>query len=952
MLDRSALISISTLYDTRCGLCNRPISQGTPVLWDRPERKVYHYSCIGTSEIHRTITLDDDVFSVKFEDSNFYLETLLNQIAGAEKVEGEWIVTSHPISAKQLLDLAEQHSFEYDAEVLDRLTDLIRAGTESMLQSMARSSSFIVNGLRHQPFPFQQSGIEFGINNKHVIIADQMGLGKGLAHGTPVLTPSGWKSIEDLAVGDTVTGKDGTGYTINGVFPQGNLECYKVTFNDRTSVVVDADHLWTVKHVRNGGKWRVKRTSEIQESIKDSSGNLTWRIPLVEPVQFNSQPPLPIDPYFLGLLLGDGGLSTNTVKFTNEDRELIRAVKSFAKSWNLTSRKINRLDYCLVNKTRGKANYLRRTLTALGLKCKSTHKFIPSCYLTASPRDRLKLIRGLMDTDGHASLDGTNEFSSSSPQLIRNIAELVQSLGGVARISNHRVNIKLNVCPFWLTRKAKNWLPPTEYKPSRIIKSIESVGKRQVTCIAVDVEDQLFVTDQYIVTHNTIQAMGIIAHMRLFPAVIVCPAIIKLNWYRELIEWVTELESETIWTLQSKTSHLLPPAKVYIINYDILASWVTSIKRIKPRVIIYDEFHYCKTSQSLRGKAARELAKDVEYVIGLTGTPILNRPEELIHPLRILGRLGEMGGKDYVEKRYCDAKQDRFKRWDTSGASNLEELNQRLRSGGIFIRRTKAQVLPDLPKKLPPTVIRIPLTNTQEYRKAERDLAAWLGEKAVEDEHFKKSIQHLSVLDQLRVTSTRRRSVEYLARRNEERSKFIYLKRLATQGKLQGIKEYINNFLENGEKLLVFGWFVDTQVDLSQSWPQAVHVLGQDSDKQRMWAIDKFQNDPKCKLLIASLKVLGIGVNLTAASHVAFVELGWTPADHDQAEDRVHRIGQTMPVNVYYFISEDTIETDIIEIIDSKRRVIGAATDGVGANDQEIISLLIGRLLKKYGKQK
>jgi len=259
-------------------------------------------------------------------------------------------------------------------------------------------------------------------------------------------------------------------------------------------------------------------------------------------------------------------------------------------------------------------------------------------------------------------------------------------------------------------------------------------------------------------------------------------------------------------------------------------------------------------------------------------------------------------------------------------------------------------VLPDLPKKLPPTIIPLELTNYKEYHKAESDLAKWLGEKAVEDEQFKESIKHLTPIEQIRVTSTRRRSVEYLARRNEERTRFIYLKRLSTQGKLTGIKEHVNNFLESKEKLLVFGWFVDTQIDLTHTWPAAVHVLGQDSDKQRAEAIDKFQSDPNCQLMIASLKVLGLGVNLTAASHVAFVELGWTPADHDQAEDRVHRIGQTMPVNVYYYIAENTIEKDIIEIIDRKREVIAAATDGLAANDEEIIKLLIGRLLKKYDR--
>lgn len=447
---------------------------------------------------------------------------------------------------------------------------------------------------------------------------------------------------------------------------------------------------------------------------------------------------------------------------------------------------------------------------------------------------------------------------------------------------------------------------------------------------------------------KTIEAMGIMSHLELFPAVVVCPAIVKINWQREILAWISKIDIGKVWIIRSRSSIILPPADVYIINYDVLPYWVDQLTKRKPKMIVFDEMHYLKTSTSKRGKAALKLANDREYVIGLTGTPILNRPKELIHQLRVLGRLKELGGKEYVEKRYCAGQMDSFNRWNTNGASNLKELNERLRSSGILIRRLKADVLPDLPKKLPPTIIPLELTNRAEYLKAEKNLARWLGERAVEDEQFKKSIAHLEPLARVRATSTRRSSIEYLARKSEELSKFIYLKRLSTEGKLAGIKEHISEFLDSGEKLLVFGWFIDTQTDLTEAFPQAVHALGKDSDKARATAIDKFQNDPDCQLMIASLKVLGIGVNLTAASHVAFVELGWTPADHDQAEDRVHRIGQTMPVNPYYYVGLDTIEEDIIEIIDNKRKIIAVATDGIEPSHSDVTDILIGRLLAKH----
>lgn len=447
---------------------------------------------------------------------------------------------------------------------------------------------------------------------------------------------------------------------------------------------------------------------------------------------------------------------------------------------------------------------------------------------------------------------------------------------------------------------------------------------------------------------KTIQALGIISHLNLYPAVVVCPAIVKLNWQREILAWVRDLKPENICTLSGRTPRALPEALIFILNYDILQDWTSTLLRLAPKIIILDEIHYIKSERSKRGKAARKLTKKVNYVIGLSGTPILNRPSELINPLRVIQRIDELGGETYYERRYCAAGWDNFGRWNVSGATNLTELNDRLRTSGILIRRLKKDVLKDLPRKLPPSIIPIELTNRQEYLRAERDLAKWLGEKAVEDEAFKEAIRLLSPLDKVKTIAGRKRTVEYLARRNEELRKFSALKRLSTEGKFAGVKEHVNSFLESGEKLVLFGWFVDTQRDLVVEWPHAEHALGKDNQDQRNKAIDKFQNDKDCQLLICSLKAIGIGVNLTAAHHVAFVELGWTPADHDQAEDRLHRIGQKYPVNVYYYMGVGTIEEDIVNIIDEKRKVIGAATDGLASTDEDIINVLIGKILRKY----
>lgn len=451
---------------------------------------------------------------------------------------------------------------------------------------------------------------------------------------------------------------------------------------------------------------------------------------------------------------------------------------------------------------------------------------------------------------------------------------------------------------------------------------------------------------------KTIEAMGIIAHLDLYPAIIVCPAIVRLNWQREILAWISKLDPKKISVLGGRTPYDIAGSKIVILNYDILPWWVATLRKLNPRAIVYDEIHYAKTSTSKRGKASRLLAKDIEYVVGLTGTPILNRPAELINPLRILGRLDEMGGKQYFERRYCAAQKDNFGRWNTSGATNLKELNDRLRSTGIFIRRLKKDVLHDLPRKLPPTIIPLELANRTEYNKAEREFAKWLGQRAVEDSKFKSSIKGLPPTEQIRAIAKRRSSVEQRARDNEELQKWSALTQLASEGKFDGVKEHLNNFLESQEKIVVFAWFIKTQQKLSKQFDRSVHALGVDSDRERNAAIDAFQSRPEIKLLVASIKAIGIGVTLTEAHHVAFVEFGWTPADIDQATDRLDRIGQKFPVNTYYYIAVGTIEEDIIDIIDRKRRIVGEATDGLSVTDEDVRKTLIGRLLRKYKNEK
>jgi phosphate starvation-inducible PhoH-like protein len=351
-----------------------------------------------------------------------------------------------------------------------------------------------------------------------------------------VLTPSGYKSMGEISVGDEVVGSDGLPTKVLGVYPQGELDVYRVTFSDHTSVECSGDHLWqtTTLNQRRSGAVGVRTTLEIQQTVKNKHGQKIHSIPIASPVHFDKHEPLPIDPYTLGALIGDGNFHPRAcVTLCNPEEEITsRVACAVAPKLRLARAKRRPGDapvYRVVQYGKEKnGNALRTSLSDLGLRGKLGHdKFIPQAYLKASIQDRIDLLRGLMDTDGCATKNpggGSRvQFSSTSKRLSQDVQLLVESLGGTASIRKrehsdaeahelrgrmiyHRrpsyvVEIKLSEFnPFYVRRKADRWSPQ---KPLRLIAGVELVGRKQCQCIQVDAIDSLYLTDHCIVTHNT-----------------------------------------------------------------------------------------------------------------------------------------------------------------------------------------------------------------------------------------------------------------------------------------------------------------------------------------------------------------------------------------------------------------------------------------------------------------
>lgn len=375
-----------------------------------------------------------------------------------------------------------------------------------------------------------------------------------------------------------------------------------------------------------------------------------------------------------------------------------------------------------------------------------------------------------------------------------------------------------------------------------------------------------------------------------------------------------------------------------VVNYDVLHTnpWILEeAKKGRFGTIVLDEAHYIKDTRAIRTKAALALCFHVKQVYCLTGTPVMNRPIELFallravkHPLAYKDDEAVSTLRKAFGKRYCAAYFHRLGFsgrgfWDETGASRLPELREMTRD--VFLRRMKADVL-DLPEKIL-SVVSCDLTpeNRTRYDRAWEDYLAWLEAHPEENKNIGGVLTAQALIE------------------------LGKLKQVCSLAKVPRIVSDIENAAEQGQKVIVFSQYTETvralTVALKDRKVDVVNLTGENSQDERQWAVDRFQNDPDTIAFVANMKAGGVGLTLTAASIVMFADMDWSPETHRQAEDRAHRIGQTGTVNVYYYIAEETIEEDIIDILTQKQETIGALTGG-----ETTIKPFMDRLIKRVAE--
>lgn len=423
---------------------------------------------------------------------------------------------------------------------------------------------------------------------------------------------------------------------------------------------------------------------------------------------------------------------------------------------------------------------------------------------------------------------------------------------------------------------------------------------------------------------KTMQSIATINLANAFPCLVICPASLKINWEREWNKFTDKKAMVLTDTVRDSWPFFWQTGlnQVFIVNYESLKKYF--VHRVKKsarftlrdvefkntinlfKSVIIDESHRVKSSATQQSKFTKGICAGKEWIIQLTGTPVVNKPKDLVAQLSILGRMDDFGGYKNFVQRYCSGPNE---------ASNLKELNYKLWETSMF-RREKRHVLKDLPDKTRQTLI-TEITNRKEYQDAEDDLINYLIKyKDATDEKIQRAL------------------------RGEVMVRISILRQISAKGKLKEVVEFVKDFQEQGQKIVLFCSLHEIVDGLKKAFPSAVSVTGRENQAEKQASIDSFQNNPKTDIIICSIRAAGVGLTLTASSNVAFIEFPWTYADCVQCEDRCHRIGQKDSVTCYYFLGRNTIDEKVYQIIQDKKGIAAAITGSTEQIPENIVDLV------------
>jgi hypothetical protein len=830
------------------------------------------------------------------------------------------------------------------------------------------------------------------IRNK-TLLADQTGLGKAMPLSAKVLTPSGWTTIGQLKVGDAVIDPEGEPSEITGVFPQGLKQTYQITFSDGTTAESCLEHLWkvrgpsgadgTYKYKTRVGKeervfstWKVKTLKEIKEGMESGISSRRAAVPLISAIPKFDPVELPLDPYLLGVLLGDGCLVGDSASFTSADQFIVDEVEnSLPPGVKLVKQLSKKIAYSLVKDSSGRYNPLISALRDLEVwGHKSYTKFIPEIYKWASPEDRLALLQGLMDTDGNWSA-GSAEFGSSSAQLAQDVADLARSLGLLVRGSKARSTFHTykgerkegatcyriyitesdDFRVFRLPRKLK--IQPKQRPEGRLnagkrkhynrrnsakwIRSIEPIRDPEPhQCISVSAKSQLYVTDGWTVTHNTLCVATLIAMMaeagelEKGRVVIVCRAAAVSQWVKELHRMLPMLNSVAAGgTVRKRLKTYSDPWDIMVIGRELFLKDHEAIDQFNLQLIVADDVDSLRNRKNRIAWALKRSARNTPRCVVVNATPLQKRLAELHSVLELVGGREIFGSETNFLRTYTRSEKvniyarggRRLTQSKVVGYQNIEQFKSLIEP--LTLRRTAAD-LDD---------VTMPALNSSEV---------WLDLHPAQSSKYKEIQQgvlkiiksgKVAEMTQLQAITIFQKAAAVcagLATIGEDdgpgaSSKLDWIVEQVTEGDLSDEKVVV--FVAHKKTLLAL------QARLDASGVKNVSISGLDSNpKHRAEAVAQFWDDPECRVL-AGTSALESSLNLQTAAHIILCDLIMNPARVTQLIGRIQRVGSAhSQVYVHTLLTTDTLEEGYMAKLETE----SALSDTVFDSTSEIFEAL------------
>lgn len=813
--------------------------------------------------------------------------------------------------------------------------------------------------------PYQQQMVNFALEKKRVGLFVDMGLGKSVDNATPILTPDGMKTVGDIKVGDQLYDRKGRPTNVLAVYPHKNKRAFKVTLKDGRSFIACDEHLVPFYSYSKAVRIQNKPLGDMLDDYKITTSQgytkYKYRIPQNEAVEFPENKHI-IHPYVLGVLIGDGLLRQPSLAISTNERDIVHKIANLMHipHENITKHK---QAYTWSYVHHENADKVRAELKRLNLKDKYSHnKFIPNEYLYDSIENRMELIKGLIDTDGHVRIThgGSMHYSYSTKniKLAEQIRTLALSLGFGVNVNEyvydnnlHDISVRIFTpetivsSEKQLAKVAQGEYKSTYHKMTPIV-DITEVPSRDMTCFTVDNDERLFLINDYIVTHNTLATLATLDKLVKDgkidperPVLIVAPIMVALDtWSREAEKWGYNMDVKVNIQLSVKKREAL--LDTLLEPQEKLTLFTTNPAQLKPMleyfakkrvsspfdVVIVDELSQFKSADTQRFDHLTQISELSDYFFGLTGTPSPNNLIDIwsqmvaIDPKnrRILGDNFYVYRGNFFEPTQTGIRNGKEVVFDWGLKRGADQaIYKKMKESAISMR---SEGLIDLPKivfdnkyvKLPPKAMKT-------YQKMDKVLRQELREQE-DDAENKGTVlsvdgNNIEIANSAVLTSKLLQlsgGALYDNATDNDINETNYT--VFHDEKMKAVKELVEN---STTPILVF-YFFKSELERLRDFVEFEHLSSKMKQADVRDTIKRW-NAGGIPVLVAHPGSVGHGLNLQDGGHtMVWLTTTWSNEQYRQAVKRLYRSGQKETVTVLHIIAEGTEDENVIKRIDVK----------------------------------